>query len=297
AATAGPLVHGGHAEQAGRRRRRPLLHRRLGDVPRPADLARAAARRRAGPPRRHPARGQRLRHRGGGRPEGPARDRRAGRLRPRRGRAAAAARRADRARDLAAAVGVRPAPPGARGALARLPHAAGGRRLRAGARPLSRGACVTARLSAAHKAQRAARAALDRKALDLVVLDVQGVSTVTDYFLVCSGRWTTHLRSITDAIREELKQEGIRPLHAEGATESGWVLLDYGDVLMHVFLEDTRAYYALERLWGDAPSIPVDGRCRASCTLGNVLLAYPSRLTVGTEGVKRKERLASFKRR
>ena len=60
--------------------------------------------------------------------------------------------------------------------------------------------------------------------------------------------------------REELKQEGIRPLHAEGATESGWVLLDYGDVLMHVFLEDTRAYYALERLWGDAPSIPVDGR-------------------------------------
>ena len=63
---------------------------------------------------------------------------------------------------------------------------------------------MTARLSAAHKAQRAARAALDRKALDLVVLDVQGVSTVTDYFLVCSGRSTTHLRSITDAIREEL---------------------------------------------------------------------------------------------
>ncbi len=118
---------------------------------------------------------------------------------------------------------------------------------------------MTARLSAAHKAQRAARAALDRKALDLVVLDVQGVSTVTDYFLVCSGRSTTHLRSITDAIREELKQEGIRPLHAEGATESGWVLLDYGDVLMHVFLEETRAYYALERLWGDAPAVSLDG--------------------------------------
>jgi ribosome-associated protein len=118
---------------------------------------------------------------------------------------------------------------------------------------------VTARLSATHKAQRAARAALDRKALDVVVLDVQGLSTVTDYFLVCSGRSTTHLRSITEAIREELKHDGVRPLHAEGATDSGWVLLDYGDVLMHVFLEDTRAYYALERLWGDAPSIPVDG--------------------------------------
>ena len=118
---------------------------------------------------------------------------------------------------------------------------------------------MTARLSAEHKAQRAARAALDRKALDLVVLDVQGLSSVTDYFLVCSGRSTTHMKAITDAIREELKQDGVRPLHAEGATDSGWVLLDYGDVLMHVFLEDTRAYYALERLWGDAPSVPVDG--------------------------------------
>jgi ribosome-associated protein len=118
---------------------------------------------------------------------------------------------------------------------------------------------VTARVTAEHKAQRAARAALDRKAIALVVLDVQGLSGVTDYFLVCSGRSTTHLRSIADGIREDLKQDGIRPLHAEGATESGWVLLDYGDVLMHVFLEDTRAYYALERLWGDAPSISVDG--------------------------------------
>jgi len=118
---------------------------------------------------------------------------------------------------------------------------------------------VTPRLTAEAKAQRAARAALDRKAVDLVVLDVQGLSGVTDYFLVCSGRSTTHLKSITDAIREELKEDGVRPLHVEGATESGWVLLDYGDVLMHVFLEDTRAYYALERLWGDAPSISVDG--------------------------------------
>jgi len=114
-------------------------------------------------------------------------------------------------------------------------------------------------VTAEKKAQRAARAALDRKAMDLVVLDVQGLSGVTDYFLVCSGRSTTHVKSIADAIREELKDDGVRPLHTEGATESGWVLLDYGDVLMHVFLEDTRAYYALERLWGDAPSISVDG--------------------------------------
>ena len=115
-----------------------------------------------------------------------------------------------------------------------------------------------ARPSAARKVQRAARAALDKKAIDLIVLDVQGLSSVADYFLVCSGRSTPHIKSISDAIREELKEEGSRPLHAEGQADSGWLLLDYGDVLMHVFLEDTRAYYALERLWGDAPSLPVD---------------------------------------
>ncbi|MEK7714437.1 MAG: ribosome silencing factor, partial [candidate division NC10 bacterium] len=85
------------------------------------------------------------------------------------------------------------------------------------------------------------------------------VSNVADYFLLCSGTSATHVETISDAIRAELKSEGIRPLHTEGGAESGWVLLDYGDVLMHVFLEDTRAYYALERLWGDAPAVPVEG--------------------------------------
>jgi ribosome-associated protein len=113
--------------------------------------------------------------------------------------------------------------------------------------------------TARQTAQRAARAALDKKAADLTMLDVQGVSSVTDYFLVCSGKSATHVRTISDAIRQELKADGIRPLHAEGRAESGWVLLDYGDVLVHVFLEDTRAYYALERLWGDAPSVPIEG--------------------------------------
>ncbi|PYM23577.1 MAG: ribosome silencing factor [Candidatus Rokuibacteriota bacterium] len=111
--------------------------------------------------------------------------------------------------------------------------------------------------SAERKVRRAARAALDKTAIDLTVLDVQRVSSVTDYFLVCSGRSAPHVKTIAEAIREELKTEGVRPLHAEGQPESGWVLLDYGDVLMHVFLEDTRAYYALERLWGDAPLLSV----------------------------------------
>ena len=113
--------------------------------------------------------------------------------------------------------------------------------------------------SAEWKARRAARTALDKRAGDLVVLDVQRVSGVTDFFLICSGKSTTHLQTIADAIRGELKGEGVQLLHAEGVAESGWILLDYGDVLMHVFLEDTRAYYALERLWGDAPTVPLDG--------------------------------------
>jgi ribosome-associated protein len=118
---------------------------------------------------------------------------------------------------------------------------------------------VIARLGAVQKVRRAARAALDRKALDLLVLDVRGLSSVTDYFVVCSGRSTTHLTTIADAIREALKEAGVRPLHAEGVADSGWILLDYGDVLVHVFLEETRMYYALERLWGDAPAVPLEG--------------------------------------
>ena len=117
---------------------------------------------------------------------------------------------------------------------------------------------MTAMLSAEAKARHAARAALDKKAIDIVVLDVQGLSGVTDYFVVCSGRSTTHLQSISDAILAELKAVGVRPAHAEGRAGSGWVLLDYGDVLVHMFLEDTREYYALERLWGDAPAVPVE---------------------------------------
>jgi ribosome-associated protein len=117
---------------------------------------------------------------------------------------------------------------------------------------------VNGELSAERKARQAAQAALEKKAVNVVVLDVQGLSSVTDYFLVCNGKSTTHIQTIRDAIREGLKGMGVRPLHAEGIPESGWILLDYGDVLMHVFLEDTRLYYALERLWGDAPTLSLE---------------------------------------
>ncbi|MGH7389107.1 MAG: ribosome silencing factor [Candidatus Rokuibacteriota bacterium] len=118
---------------------------------------------------------------------------------------------------------------------------------------------MTGRPAAERKVRHAARAAQDKKAVDLVVLDVRTLSAVADYFLVCTGRSATHASTIADAIRDGLKELDVRPLHAEGLAQSGWILLDYGDVLVHVFLEETRDYYALERLWGDAPAVPLEG--------------------------------------
>jgi ribosome-associated protein len=104
----------------------------------------------------------------------------------------------------------------------------------------------------------AARAALDKNALDVAVLDLQGLTTIADFFLVCSARSTTQADTIADAVRAALRAHGARPRHSEGSAESGWILLDYGDVVVHVFLEETREFYALDRLWGDAPVVSVE---------------------------------------
>ena len=104
----------------------------------------------------------------------------------------------------------------------------------------------------------AARAALEKNALDVVVLDLQGLSGIADYFLICSARSTTQADTVAEAVRMALKTQGVRPRHVEGSAESGWLLLDYGDVVVHVFLEATRGFYALERLWGDAPLVSVE---------------------------------------
>jgi ribosome-associated protein len=105
----------------------------------------------------------------------------------------------------------------------------------------------------------AARTALDKRATDVVILDLQGLTGIADFFLVCSARSTTQADTIADAVRVELRARGVRPRHSEGSAESGWLLLDYGDLVIHVFLEETRAFYALERLWGDAPVRSVEG--------------------------------------
>ncbi len=113
-------------------------------------------------------------------------------------------------------------------------------------------------LGASAKARLGARAALAKKAESLLVLDLQGISTITDYFVICCGNSITQLRSIADAVEATLKAEGSRVFHREGLPESGWLLLDFSDVIVHVFLPETREFYALERLWGDAPELPIE---------------------------------------
>jgi ribosome-associated protein len=100
---------------------------------------------------------------------------------------------------------------------------------------------------------RAVAAAADKKAREPVVLDVGELLGITDYFLICSGGSERQVRTIADAIEERLRAEGLRELRSEGGPDSGWVLIDYGDFIVHVFSDEMREYYDLERLWKDAP--------------------------------------------
>jgi ribosome-associated protein len=100
-----------------------------------------------------------------------------------------------------------------------------------------------------------ARYASDKKALDVVELDLRGVVGYTDYFLVCSGNTPRQAKAIQDAILEGLKREhGTTPRRVEGTAEGGWILLDYVDVVAHVFTPQAREFYRLEQLWGEAPA-------------------------------------------
>jgi ribosome-associated protein len=100
---------------------------------------------------------------------------------------------------------------------------------------------------------RAVELAGDRKARDVVVMDLRGISSATDYFLIASGTSDTHVKSIADNVIEELKKDGVRPSHVEGLRGGRWVLIDYIDFVVHVFHPAAREFYQLERLWGDAP--------------------------------------------
>jgi len=109
------------------------------------------------------------------------------------------------------------------------------------------------------RAQRIVDAALDRKAEKPVALDVREVSSFADTFVILSGRSDRQVRAIVDHIAHVMKQAGERALGIEGLEEGRWVLMDYGDVIVHVFDPETRSHFDLERLWSDAPPLPLAG--------------------------------------
>jgi ribosome-associated protein len=100
-----------------------------------------------------------------------------------------------------------------------------------------------------------ARFAVDKKAIDIVELDLRGVLGYTDYFLICSGNTPRQTKAIHDGILEGLKREHqMLPRRVEGASQADWILMDYLDVVVHVFTPETRDFYRLEQLWGEAPT-------------------------------------------
>ena len=107
-----------------------------------------------------------------------------------------------------------------------------------------------------------------RKAIGVVVLDVHDLTSLADYFIICSGKSNRQVSAIADHVQRELKIAGIRPLSVEGAREGHWVLLDYGYVVIHVFYEPVRHFYDLEGLWADAPRVEIESLAGNSARCG-----------------------------
>ena len=107
-------------------------------------------------------------------------------------------------------------------------------------------------------AQAAADAAADKLATDIVAIDVSEYLVISDVFLLCTAANDRQVRAVVDAIEERLLREGAKPIRREGEKESRWVLLDYGDIVIHVQIAEERIHYALERLWKDCPEVPLD---------------------------------------
>jgi ribosome-associated protein len=101
-------------------------------------------------------------------------------------------------------------------------------------------------------------AAEDKKAIELTVLDLRKAAGFTDYFLVCSGSNPRQVKAIADNVMSALAQEGAKPTHVEGYDRGEWILLDYFDFIVHIFAPETRVFYGLERLWGNAERVSVD---------------------------------------
>jgi ribosome-associated protein len=109
----------------------------------------------------------------------------------------------------------------------------------------------------------AAKAADDKKAHDLVALDISEIASFANYFLLCTGDSSRQMQAIADEVEEKLKAFGIRPSHVEGYQNAEWILLDYMDLVIHIFSKDARTYYDLERLWRDGKKLDVSALIQA----------------------------------
>ncbi len=119
-----------------------------------------------------------------------------------------------------------------------------------------------------------ARDAADKKAENILVLDMREISSVADYFVICSGSSTRQVRAIAESVVEEARVRGTRCPHSDGWQDSYWIVLDFIDVIVHVFNDDTRQYYQIERLWGDAKTVKsskpkVNGKINDKCQMTN----------------------------
>jgi ribosome-associated protein len=102
-------------------------------------------------------------------------------------------------------------------------------------------------------------AALKKKAFDILALDIRAYTTVADYFVICSGSSNRQVQAIAESIELDLKKHKFYPLGIEGFTHGSWILIDYGDIVMHIFYQPVREFYELERLWAEAPRLALDG--------------------------------------
>ena len=112
-------------------------------------------------------------------------------------------------------------------------------------------------ISAENKSQIIANAADDKKAMDIVIMNMYDLTTTTDYFIVCSATTSTQVRAIADNIEDEMSKLGEECLHKEGYRTGEWILLDFGNCVAHVFIDEARRFYGIESLWGEAPFVDV----------------------------------------
>ena len=108
------------------------------------------------------------------------------------------------------------------------------------------------KLQSIELARKVVNAIADKKGSDIILLDLRSISLLADYFVICSGESERQVKAIVNEVTEKIKAEGVRPLHIEGDSSSGWVLVDYGGVIVHVFSPIMRSYYQLEKLWSNA---------------------------------------------